>query len=130
MSKTISFVATDELAEWLEEESERRMTTISSTAQQLLAEKYREMQEEEEEPAETPEEESREPEEEEASESDSEEGSDDPDLPAAFDDHPDKWYVPNSQEGYKYAVRMPGETSNKYYKTAEGAAERLREEFE
>lgn len=41
MSKTISFVATDKLAEWLEEESERRMTTISSTAQQLLAEKYR-----------------------------------------------------------------------------------------
>ncbi|MFB6196818.1 MAG: hypothetical protein ABEI52_00920 [Halobacteriaceae archaeon] len=41
MSKTISFVASDKLAEWLEEESERRMTTISSTAQQLLAEKYR-----------------------------------------------------------------------------------------
>jgi len=41
MTKTISFVATDKLAEWIEEESERRMTTVSTTAQQLLAEKFR-----------------------------------------------------------------------------------------
>ena len=41
MSKTISFVATDKLAEWIEEESDRRMTTVSSAAQQLLAEKFR-----------------------------------------------------------------------------------------
>lgn len=41
MSKTISFVATDELAEWIEGESHRRMTTVSSAAQQLLAETYR-----------------------------------------------------------------------------------------
>lgn len=39
--KTISFVATGELAEWIEQEAERRMTTISTTTQQLLAEKYR-----------------------------------------------------------------------------------------
>jgi len=43
MSKTISFVASDELADFLSEESERRMTTVSSTAQMLLAEKAREM---------------------------------------------------------------------------------------
>ena len=127
MSKTISFVATDELAEWLEEESERRMTTISSTAQQLLAEKYREMEQEGDE---EPSEDSREPEEEEAEESVSEGGSDDPELPDVFDKHSDKWYVPDSQEDYKFAVRMPKGVGNKYYKTQEGAAERLRKEFE
>lgn len=45
MSKTISFVASDELAEYLENEAERRMTTVSSTAQMLLAEKVRESSE-------------------------------------------------------------------------------------
>lgn len=42
--KTISFVATEELAEWIEEESERRMTTVSSAAQQLLVERFRQEQ--------------------------------------------------------------------------------------
>lgn len=43
MSQTISFVASDELADFLEREAEKRMTTVSSTAQMLLAEKVREM---------------------------------------------------------------------------------------
>jgi hypothetical protein len=45
MTKTISFVASEELAEWLEEEAEKRMTTVSTTAQMLLAERYQEMAE-------------------------------------------------------------------------------------
>ena len=40
MTHRITFVATEELAGFLEQEAERRMTTISSVAQQLLAETY------------------------------------------------------------------------------------------
>lgn len=46
MSKTISFRASEELAEFLEEEAQRRMTTTSTVAQMLLAERVRELMEE------------------------------------------------------------------------------------
>lgn len=36
----ITFVATDELAEFLEYEAEQRLATVSSTAQQLLVESF------------------------------------------------------------------------------------------
>lgn len=36
--QTISFVATDRLKEWIEEEAERRMTSRSAAVQQILAE--------------------------------------------------------------------------------------------
>lgn len=112
MSKTISFVASDELANYLEEESERRLTTVSSTAQMLLAEKAREMGGVggETEPAETAVE---------ASDND------------VFDDYPDAWYHPSSQK-YDYAVNVPESSGvydsgkTRYYKTREGAAEALR----
>lgn len=40
MSKRVTFVVTDELAAFLEQEAERRLTTVSSVTQQLLAETY------------------------------------------------------------------------------------------
>lgn len=112
MSKTISFVATDKLAEWLEDESERRMTTISSTAQQLLAEKFREDHKEDITTR---------------KERESEETGNG-DRPGIFDRHPNKWYNPNSDEN-DYAVELPN-GNKKYYKTRDGAAKRLRREYE
>ena len=41
MTKTVSFVARDELAEWLEQEAEDQMTSISAVCQQVVAEEYR-----------------------------------------------------------------------------------------
>lgn len=46
MTTTVTFRCTNELEEFLEQEAERRMTTKSSVAQMLLAEKFREIQEE------------------------------------------------------------------------------------
>lgn len=119
MSKTISFVASDELAEFLEQESERRMTTISSTAQMLLAEKAREMggvgQPEGDKP---------------------DSGGGDENSDDALDRHPNVWYHPDSEK-HEYAVRPPGfrepgepEESTKYYKTRDGAATRIRRWYE
>ena len=121
MGKTISFVATDELAEWIEEESRRRMTTISSTAQQLLAEKYRAERDGSSSGGESSE----------GTADSAGQGKGESDgLPAVFRRHADKWYTPESDEGYKFAVRVPDRDSNKYYKTQEGAAKRLRREYE
>jgi len=44
MSRTVSFRCSEELDEFLEQEAERRMTTKSTVAQLLLAEKVREME--------------------------------------------------------------------------------------
>lgn len=123
MAKTISFVATDKLAEWIEEESERRMTTVSSTAQQLLAEKYREEQAQEEGgEGDRPDSKCSEPEEEGASESGK---SEEPDI---FERHPEAWYKPKSQQ-HDYAVYL-SDGDRKYYKTKRGAADRLQQEYE
>lgn len=119
MSKTISFVASDELAEFLEEESERRMTTISSTAQMLLAEKVREMQGGGS-----------------GAEADKS-GSDDDDGNAeksVFDRHPDAWYRADGKKNY--AVHVPEDADvtdsgkRRYYKTRSGVAEALRRWYE
>jgi tyrosyl-tRNA synthetase len=112
MSKTISFVASDELAEYLEEESERRMTTVSSTAQMLLAEKYR-----------------------------AEQGGAEAAKPASepskdvFDRNPDAWYHPNSQK-HDYAVNVPDdagvhdEGKTRYFKTRGGARKAIKRWYE
>lgn len=42
MSEPISFVASDDLAEWLRAEADRRALTVPATVQQLLVEVYRE----------------------------------------------------------------------------------------
>jgi len=45
MSKTVSFVARDELAEWLEQRAEERMKSISAVCQDIVAAEYRRQQE-------------------------------------------------------------------------------------
>lgn len=97
MSRTVSFVCSEKLAEWLEEEAEERMTTLSATAQQLLAEKYRESQEEL------------------ASQ-----------LPKVMRENEDLWYEPDGK--YNYAVNLPN-GDIRYYKTADGAAGRIENEY-
>jgi hypothetical protein len=105
MSKTISFVASDELAEFLEEQAEQRMTTISSTAQMLLAEKAREM----------------------GGVSGESKPASDPSEGGVFDRFSEKWYRPDGK--YSYAVRLPS-GNTKYYKTRHGAAKRLKRHYE
>lgn len=112
MSKTISFVASDQLAEFLEDEAERRMTTISSTAQMLLAEKVREMEGGGDGG--------------ESGWSEYKSGSEGSEG-GIFDRHPDKWYRPDGE--HEYAVRQKDDRT-KYYKTRNGAAKRLRMEYE
>jgi predicted transcriptional regulator len=46
MSKTVSFVARDELAEWLEQRAEERMKSISAVCQDIVAAEYRRQQQE------------------------------------------------------------------------------------
>lgn len=119
MSQTISFVASDELAEYLENEAERRYTTVSSTAQMLLAEKVREEQDkdsgvETDKPA---------------SAGDSATEGD------VFERYPDAWYRPNSEKN-NYAVTVPESVDRydsgeqRYYKTAQGARQALRRWYE
>ena len=122
MSRTVSFRASEELDEFLEQEAERRMTTKSTAAQMIVAEYARESGEvsDESEGAN------------EASEG-ANEASEDED---ALDRHPDVWYHPDSEK-HEYAVRPPGfresgepEESVKYYKTRDGAATRIRRWYE
>lgn len=107
--ETISFVATEELADWLESQAKERMTTVSSAAQQLLVEKYREQQNDQSGGG--------------GSEAESSQGD-------VFDRHPSKWAVPDSQT-YSYRVKDPDpDGRTRYYKTREGAEKRLKEWYE
>lgn len=45
MSKTVSFVARDELAEWLEQRADDRMKSISAVCQDIVAAEYRRQRE-------------------------------------------------------------------------------------
>jgi hypothetical protein len=136
MGKTISFVATEQLAEWLEEESDRRMTTISSTAQQLLAEKYREEQKAEsgavEDSPEKGEDASRGEESGigETETSDEEDGGE----PDALERNPDVWYRSDGEKNF--AVWVPEDAGvtdaggRRYYKTRAGAAKGIERWYE
>lgn len=132
MSKTISFVASDELAEYLEKEADRRMTTVSSTAQQMLAE-YVRMSD----PSHGVETEGRKTDKERMQEiqqgaldRDQEDEPDDP-----FQRHPDEWYEPDSDK-HNYAVEVPADAGiydagkTRYFKTRSGAAKALRRWYE
>lgn len=124
MSETISFVASDELAEFLDREAEKRMTTVSSTAQMLLAEKAREMGDLDEDRAEGDE-----------GGSNGAEASKDPLEQLPFSTHPEAWYEPNASDPDKIlAVRIPeeerGAEDRRYYKTVAGAAEAIRRWYE
>lgn len=118
MSRTVSFRASEELDEFLEQEAERRMTTKSAAAQMLLAERVRELQGE-------------------RSGGGGESDQSEPDeqdqvgreLPEVFDRQSEHWYEPDSNK-YEFVVYLPDHEERKYYKTAENAAKRLREEYE
>ena len=110
MSRTVSFRASEDLDEFLEEEAERRMTTKSTVAQMLVAERAQRLRGDLRDPDEGP-------------------GAESEVVQAIFKRHPDKWHVPDSDEGYEYAVRTT-DGKLKYYKTADGAASRLSEEYE
>lgn len=79
------------------------MTTVSSTAQQLLAELYRE-------------------------ELGENERSRDGGGKNIFDKYPNKWARPDSNI-YEYRVESPDGTT-RYYKSREGAANQLRVEYD
>jgi len=114
--KTISFVATEKLAEWIEQQADERMTTVSSAAQQLLAEKYREEQESDgraEGRADTS--------------KDGSAGAED-DQPEALKRHSDKWWTPES-DVRNYGVREK-DGGRRYFKTAERAASYLQETYD
>lgn len=142
VSKTISFVATDELAEILEEEAQRRMTSVSSAAQQLLAERVRELDRGEDrestsdsgESAETGPDGGSELADEDGTEesgSDPSENGTEPEYPV-LEDHADMWYEATGDE-YDYGLHVPEGTDHhragrvSYYKTKRGMAEALRE---
>ena len=123
-SKTISFVAKDELVEWLEEESEKRMTSMSSTVQQLLAERYREEVRSRENGG------SGETALDETGKDTDERKSDQRESKYDYEiigNYEDKWYRPESEDS-RYAVKV-GERVH-YYKTQGGLADRLETEFE
>lgn len=126
MSRTVSFRASEELDEYLEQEAERRLTTKSTVVQMIVAEHFQEMKGERQE-GDTEEEESTNSSK--SEESDAGEGSgDEQGKPTVFQKYEDKWYAPDSQKGYNYAVRCPDRT--RYYKTQEGAENRLIQEYE
>jgi predicted transcriptional regulator len=118
MSKTVSFRSSEELDEFLEQEAERRMTTKSTVAQMLLAERVREIQAERSGGGE---------------EADQSEPGEVEEVgravPEVFDRHSDHWYEPDSDK-YDFVVYLPGHEERKYYKTAENAAKRLRKEYD
>lgn len=116
MSETVSFRCTGELVEFLEQEAERRMTTKSSVAQMLLAEKFREAQTEDTGNGES------------TGDDTSESG-----LPEIFERHADKWYRPDSHRS-EFAVQTPEDkfstSGPRYFKTADGAATGLKRWWE
>lgn len=125
MSRTVSFRASEELDEYLEQLAEERMTTKSTVAQMLVAERVRQLQSGESETELGGGDVSRGKEESQAAEPETD----------VFDRHPDKWYQPNSQK-HDYAVAVPDDADvhdagkTRYYKTRDGAAEGLRRWYE
>lgn len=110
MGETVSFVAREELAEWLEKRAEAEMKTVSSLVQDIVAEEYHRQREN----------------------SPSEGDDDGPDVGSdtgesndPMERHPDVWYVPDSDK-YDFAVRHPSDgDATEYYKTADGARKRI-----
>lgn len=107
MSQTVSFVARDELAEWLKSRADEQMKSVSAVCQDIVAAEYRRQQAGKEESTPT----------------ESEPDGD------ALDRHPDAWYRPSGK--HDYAVRDPSDSGNtQYYKTRDGAASRIRRWYE
>lgn len=121
----MSFRASEELDGFLEKEAERRMTTKSTVAQMLVAERVRQLQlgdveEGEIVQADGPEEV--------GAMGEENGGGEGGGLPAIFERYSDRWHVPDSSKGNKFAVKRADDRLM-YYKTVDGAAERLRQEY-
>mgnify|MGYP000005137181 CR=1 FL=1 len=114
MSKTVSFVARDELAEWLEQRAETEMKSISAVCQDIVAAEYRrEMQENTSKAGDT---------------KTDKDGQNQSETGDALDRHPDAWYRPSGKSNF--AVRDPEGGDTKYYKTRAGAEKRIRNWYE
>jgi hypothetical protein len=115
MSKTVSFRCSDELDDFLETEAERRMTTKSTVAQILVAERATQMMD---------------------GDQDADYGvetlgeSSDRDVMQEYSDH---WYRAESDK-YKFALRLPDDADvhddRRYYKTERGLRTALRKWYE
>ena len=129
MSKTVSFRCSEELDEYLEEEAERRMTTKSTVAQMIVAEHFRERTEEDEGEEEEAEE-TTSPDEKATTEENGQNGETS-EVEKTLEKYSENWYEPDGKKN-NYAVEPPEGVDDKrrYYKTAEGAADRLTEWFE
>lgn len=109
MSKTVSFVARDELAEWLEQRAEAEMKSISAVCQDIVAAEYRRQESSNtSKGGET-----------------ADKGGQNQSEGGALERHPDAWYRPDGK--YNFAVRAPDsmDESTKYYKTRDGAEARV-----
>lgn len=118
MSRTVSFRASEELDDFLEEEAERRMTTKSTVAQMLIAERVKMLKEDRDGQTTLGQ----------SVPSSSDDENQKSGLPEVFQKHSEHWYEPDSKQ-HEYAVRLPN-GERKYYKTQDGAAKRLRSEYQ
>lgn len=115
MSRTVSFRASEELDEFLEQEAEKRMTTKSTVAQMMVAERAQQLRDSEENETNST-----------TSSQNSGKSIDD-----VFERHPTRWYEPDSRK-YNYVVRTPDSLHDdrRYYKTKGGAEKALRSWWE
>lgn len=119
MSKTVSFVARDELAEWLESKADEEMKTTSSLVQDIVAAEYRR------EKADT-------------DASDAGKGGGEATGPleqSPFTEYPQAWYEPDTSDPDEIVtVRIPEDAlpnqDRRYYKTYDGAATAIRRWYE
>jgi hypothetical protein len=115
MSKTVSFVAREELAEWLESRADAEMKTVSSVVQDIVAKEYRAQS---------------------GVDTDKSAGaSSGPLEELPFTSHPEAWYEPNTNDPDEIlGVRIPesAEVSEdrRYYKTYDGAAKAIKRWYE
>ena len=124
MSKTVSFVARDELAEWLESQADAEMKTVSAVCQEIVAREYRRQSENERNPARLSETHSAQSE---ANLAQSETDSASSSFEQVLEAYPEKWYEPDGARDY--AVHEPEgkfmADGPRYFTTKQGAAEAI-----
>lgn len=132
MSRTVSFRCSEKLDELLEQEAEERMSTKSMVAQMIVAEHFKNQESESEgdDGEETPSEAGGNGSKAVMSEEVGEE-SDVSEWEEILANYPDKWYKSDGAKN-EYAVNAPsGDHSDRmYYKTAKGAAKRVKQWYE
>jgi predicted DNA-binding protein len=138
MSRTVSFRASEELDEYLEQEAERRLTTKSTVVQMIVAEHFQEVKEEQQEDGSEEEQIANSanrsedaPREEFSGDDDSEEEEAEQD---ALDRNPDVWYMSSGEKDYAVYVPEGADTTDagkrRYYATRSGAAKGVKRWYE